>query len=124
MKGDFDFNGELEMPASPRSMLDPTFVDTRVWDEAECKWKENWKMLPKEKPLDQQVDSALEKQIGGSHYKATKIQPIEVIWDWDLGFELGSTLKYIQRHKNKGGVEDIKKAIHYLELYLDRYLNN
>lgn len=69
-------------------------------------------------PRSMLKENPLQVQVGGSHYKATKIQPIEVIWDWDLGFELGSALKYIQRHKKKGGAEDIKKAVHYLEMYL------
>ena len=58
------------------------------------------------------------KQIGGDHYKQTSIQPIDVIRDWKLGFELGSALKYIQRYDKKGKPkEDIEKAIHYLEMF-------
>ena len=62
--------------------------------------------------------SALEKQEGGSHYKGA-IQPIEYIYGNNLGYIEGNVLKYITRHKDKNGAEDIKKAIHYLELLLE-----
>lgn len=54
-------------------------------------------------------------QIGGNHYKKHKIQPWDAIHDWNLGFFTGNAVKYIARHKDKGGLEDIKKARHYLD---------
>lgn len=66
------------------------------------------------------VNTSLERQVGGDHYKSSKIQPIEVIRDWNLGFETGNALKYIARHLKKGEPKkDIQKAIHYLEMYLE-----
>jgi hypothetical protein len=62
--------------------------------------------------------SALDKQEGGDHYK-TAIQPIEFIHANKLGFIEGNVVKYVTRHRNKNGAEDIRKAIHYLELLLD-----
>ncbi len=55
-----------------------------------------------------------------AHYTATKISPIEVVEDWDLGFCLGNTVKYIGRHKYKNGLQDLKKA----RWYLDREIMN
>lgn len=63
--------------------------------------------------------SALDKQEGGSHYKSLKVQPIEFIHANGLGFCEGSVIKYVCRHETKNGAEDIKKAIHYLELILE-----
>lgn len=63
--------------------------------------------------------SAREKQVGGDHYKGD-LQPIDVIDAWGLDFYEGSALKYLARHRKKNGEEDIKKAIHYLELLLER----
>lgn len=60
---------------------------------------------------------AIDKQVGSDHYKVMKVQPIEYIEANELGFCLGNVVKYITRHKQKGGLEDIEKAIHYLELY-------
>lgn len=61
-------------------------------------------------------------QVGGDHYRQGSIQPIEFIMANDLGFVEGCVVKYVTRHKRKGGKEDIKKAIHYLEILLEDYL--
>ena len=58
------------------------------------------------------------KQIGGKHYKGCKIQPIEYIQANKLSYEQGNVVKYITRYKEKGGVEDLRKAIHYIELII------
>jgi hypothetical protein len=63
--------------------------------------------------------SALDKQIGGQHYQ-TKIQPIDYILENQLGFIEGNVIKYVSRHREKNGAEDIKKAIHYLEILLEK----
>ena len=62
--------------------------------------------------------SALDKQIGGSHYKDMAIQPIEYIHKNGLGFCEGNVVKYITRWKTKNGIEDLKKVIHYAELLI------
>jgi hypothetical protein len=59
------------------------------------------------------------KQVGGSHYKHLKIEPTEYAHANNLGFLEGNVVKYVTRHKEKGGEEDIKKAIHYLEMILE-----
>lgn len=58
-------------------------------------------------------------QIGGSHYKKIKIQPIEYILANDLGFCEGNVVKYITRYPDKNGVEDLKKAKHYIEFLIN-----
>lgn len=62
--------------------------------------------------------TALQKQVGGAHYAEMAIQPIEFITANDLSFLEGNIIKYVCRHKNKNGADDIKKAIHYCELLL------
>ena len=64
--------------------------------------------------------SAYKKQIGGSHYKDMKIQPSKFINDNKLQFAEGNAIKYICRHAHKGGKEDLKKAIHYIEMIIER----
>jgi hypothetical protein len=59
------------------------------------------------------------KQVGGSHYKKYKIQPIEFIVKNNIGFVEGNVIKYILRFKEKGGVLDLEKAKHYIELLID-----
>ena len=65
----------------------------------------------------------LDKQVGGKHYKNFKIQPAEFINENKLLFAEGHAIKYICRHSSKGKEEDIKKAIHYLEMILERDYN-
>lgn len=55
-------------------------------------------------------------QYGGDHYKKYgDLQPWDVITAWNLGYLDGTALKYIARWRDKGGVEDLKKAIHFLQ---------
>ena len=60
----------------------------------------------------------LDTQVGGTHYKDFPIQPIEFIQKNKLNFCEGSIIKYVCRHHNKGGEQDIRKVIHYCELLL------
>ncbi len=61
------------------------------------------------------------KQVGGSHYQLA-IQPIDYILENKLGYCEGNVIKYVTRHADKNGAEDIRKAIHYLEFILkDKY---
>ena len=69
------------------------------------------------------VYDSLEKQVGGKHYRGMKIQPAQFINENKLLFAEGNAIKYICRHKLKGKAEDIKKAIHYLEMILERDYN-
>ena len=63
--------------------------------------------------------SALDKQVGGSHYRDKGIQPIIYIHANDLGFCEGNVVKYVTRWRDKNGIADLKKAIHYLELLIE-----
>ena len=63
---------------------------------------------------------SLKKQIGGSHYQDFVIQPAEFINKNRLLFAEGNAIKYICRHNLKGKEEDVRKAIHYLEMILER----
>lgn len=67
---------------------------------------------------------ALNKQEGGQHYKDKAIQPIVYIHANKLGFCEGNVVKYITRHKEKNGAEDIRKVIHYCELLLELEYKN
>jgi hypothetical protein len=62
---------------------------------------------------------SFKKQVGGSHYKKYKIQPVDFIIKNNLDFCQGCVIKYVLRFKEKGGVEDLLKAKHYIELLID-----
>ena len=61
------------------------------------------------------------KQVGGDHYKS-KIE----VWDYvhanDLDYFQGNVIKYVTRYKKKNGIEDLKKAIHYIEKMIQNEL--
>ena len=63
--------------------------------------------------------SATDEQVGGSHYKDLAIQPIDYIVQNNLGYIEGNIIKYVTRYKNKNGVEDLRKARHYLEMLIE-----
>ena len=64
--------------------------------------------------------SSLEEQVGGKHYRNMKIQPAEFINENKLLFAEGNAIKYICRHPHKGKKEDLLKAIHFIEMIIER----
>ena len=58
-------------------------------------------------------------QVGGNHYKGMKLQPITFILENNLGFAEGNIIKYVSRWKTKNGVEDLKKARHYIDMLIE-----
>ena len=64
--------------------------------------------------------SVYDKQIGGSHYKKMKIQPSKFVIENELLFPEGNVIKYICRHRFKNGKEDLLKAIHFIEMIIER----
>ena len=63
--------------------------------------------------------SANEKQIAGKHYVCQTIQAWDYIVSNNIGFLEGNVIKYVSRYKSKNGVEDLKKAMHYLEKLIE-----
>lgn len=64
---------------------------------------------------------ANEQQVGGAHYAAKAIQPWDFIIANDLGYLEGNIVKYVSRWKDKGGIEDLKKAQHYLQKLIETH---
>jgi hypothetical protein len=67
--------------------------------------------------------TATKKQVGGKHYTNYKIQPIEFITSNNIGFIEGNVIKYLLRFKEKNGLQDLDKAIHYIEILKELYQN-
>jgi len=65
--------------------------------------------------------SALETQVGGDHYRKMKIQPVDFITQNAIPYREACAIKYICRHASKNGAEDLKKAVHYLQMIIDEY---
>lgn len=68
--------------------------------------------------------SANEVQVGGNHYKQQPIQPWDYIAANNLGFFEGNVVKYVTRWRDKAGVEDLKKARHYLDKLIELQAKN
>ena len=64
--------------------------------------------------------SAYKKQVGGRHYMDMVVQPSEFINKNKLQFAEGNAIKYICRHANKGEVQDLEKAKHYIDMIIER----
>ena len=65
--------------------------------------------------------SALNNQEGGNHYKDMLIQPVEFIVKNNISFLEANVIKYVCRHRSKNGLEDLKKAEHYIQLAKELY---
>ena len=86
-------------------VFQPDTIQVKVWDEEDVfvRNKEDVVNSPK-------------------HYTTGKYEVIDVIEDWDLNFRLANAIKYIARHKHKGKpLEDLKKALWYLQREIDLY---
>lgn len=70
------------------------------------------------------VEDGLEKQVGGTHYATMAITPTQYIEANDIKWSEGNVIKYISRHQNKNGRQDVEKALHYCELLLKQYDEN
>jgi hypothetical protein len=95
-----------------KSSKDSTFPFGQQWTPVQTH-------IPHDLPPASPDKPALELQVGGDHYKSMKIQPMEYILANNLGWAEGNVIKYVTRHRSKGGKQDLEKAIHMLQLIID-----
>lgn len=81
-------------------------IKATMWEACDC-------MFRPDEPVGK---SALDTQEGGDHYKKYKIQPVEFCQKNKIPYCEANVIKYVTRHNSKNGIEDLNKAIHYLEL--------
>jgi hypothetical protein len=67
--------------------------------------------------------TAKKYQVGGNHYQVQNIQPIDYILANELDFCEGNIVKYVTRWKHKNGIEDLRKARHYLDFLIEHEEN-
>jgi hypothetical protein len=70
--------------------------------------------------------SAQDYQVGGDHYTGKDVQPWTAMEAWMTaeefrGFLRGNVIKYVARCNEKGGVQDLQKARHYLTRLLETF---
>ena len=132
--GDIDFDGVVCLwsrythPEELPFIDDEPLLQTEI--ESELDQAENLRELltPYTQPLNDQYaeiekvrQSAWQKQEGGSHYKNLKIQPMQYALENKLDYAQANVVKYVTRHKDKNGKEDLLKAIHNIELMIEFY---
>lgn len=78
-----------------------------------------WVCMHCDTVLEKDAPTANAIQHGGSHYTNKTIQPWDFIAANNIGFLEGNAIKYLSRWRDKGGIEDIKKAIHYCEKLIE-----
>ena len=66
------------------------------------------------------MSNVYKKQIGGTHYQDFKIQPSKFVIENELLYPEGCVIKYILRHRLKGKKQDLEKAIHFIEMIIER----
>lgn len=93
-------NGKLSVREEPQDedLIDPWSADDRI-----------------ESYLARKLETANDIQIGGEHYKSKAIQPWDFIASNNIPFLEGNAIKYLARWRDKGGIEDLKKAQHYVQ---------
>jgi hypothetical protein len=74
------------------------------------------KPQPQAKPTPTRAN---DHQVAGSHYKTHKYETWDVILDWNLGYLDGNAVKYLSRWRLKGGIQDLKKARHYIDKLIE-----
>ena len=101
-------------------------TDQEIWDRYRAKDQETWDIYMKSKYSDivsdgglDPRDSALDVQIGGGHYKSYAIQPVEFIHKNKIPYIEGCAIKYLCRWREKGGIEDLRKVKHYIDLLIE-----
>ena len=75
--------------------------------------------IPREECEDWKMRGALMQQVAGTHYKDMVIQPVEYIHTNGLGYFEGNVIKYVSRWRKKGGLSDLEKAKHYIQLLIE-----
>jgi hypothetical protein len=95
--------------------VEATYLDfSRTSDSSEP--IDAWKGV---KPPETELEPT-EYQVGGSHYLESDIQPIDYILANKMPFIEGNVVKYVTRWRHKGGIEDLRKAKHYLEILIEK----
>ena len=84
--------------------------------------KKLYKELKKKGVINDKVTlgDVWKKQHGGSHYQKYVIQPSKFVVENELLYPEGCVIKYVIRHRDKGKKQDLLKAIHFIEMIIER----
>ena len=121
--GDIDFDGVVCLWSRHTHPEELPFIDDESYNpDYDGSEKEELESLNDQYAEIETVrQSAWAKQEGGSHYKNLKIQPMQYALENKLDYAQANVIKYVTRHADKNGKEDLLKAIHNLELMIEFY---
>lgn len=83
--------------------------------------EEYFKGLQKFHPVEDEVSHVKSSQVGGDHYQKGALQPWDIFLAWDLDPWTANVVKYILRYPHKNGIEDLRKAKHYIDFLISHY---
>lgn len=63
--------------------------------------------------------SAFNEQVGGNHYSKQAIQPVQYIHANNIPFIEGCIIKYATRWRDKGGIKDLQKIKHFVDILIE-----
>lgn len=118
--GDFVRAGEPLPVDVPEEAQEPSLID--AFDAAREAMFEDAFTLNPSRPVESTEPaptSALQTQIGGDHYKSLPIQPMEYSMANRLDACQHTIVKYVTRFREKGGLQDLEKAKHCIDLLMD-----
>lgn len=92
---------------------------TSIESDADGFWEALERFRKYGKPRIIGSQTANETQIGGDHYMAKAIQPWDFIAANKIGYFEGNIVKYVSRWRDKGGINDLRKARHYLDKLIE-----
>lgn len=67
---------------------------------------------------------ATDIQVGGDHYSKMEIQPIEYIMKNKIPYCEANVIKYLSRWRSKNGIEDLRKAKHYIDMLIEQEMDS
>lgn len=65
--------------------------------------------------------SAFDEQVGGGHYKGYRIEPMKFFMANQTPYDAAAVMKYVLRHRDKGGRQDLEKARHIIDMMIEEY---
>jgi len=98
----------------PREAIAAAIVTMEIEDISPAHIEQLRALLPEEKQM-----KAYDKQVGGSHYKKMKIQPMQYSMANKLDACQHTAIKYITRHEDKAGKKDLYKSLHTVLLLIE-----
>jgi hypothetical protein len=101
--------------------MNPAHTDTLTSEE-----REEMERMVVHSMLNKGINgtSALDVQVAGNHYKKLKIQPVEYIHGNGIPFIEGCIIKYASRWRDKGGIKDLEKIKHFVDLLIELETRN